>query len=59
MRFKGKTVVITGGASGIGHGSVELFLREGATVADLLLSVAPPRVREAAAQVERLELALM
>ena len=32
MRFVGKTVVITGGASGIGHGSVELFLREGATV---------------------------
>ena len=32
MRFKGKTAVITGGSSGIGHGSVELFLREGATV---------------------------
>ena len=32
MRFKGKTAVITGGSSGIGRGSVELFLREGATV---------------------------
>ncbi len=32
MRFKGKTAVITGGSSGIGRNSVELFLREGATV---------------------------
>lgn len=32
MRFEGKTAVITGGSSGIGRGSVELFLREGATV---------------------------
>tara|TARA_R110001606_G_scaffold22731_2_gene77474 strand:+ start:5355 stop:6191 length:837 start_codon:yes stop_codon:yes gene_type:complete len=32
MRFKDKTVVITGGSSGIGRGSVELFRREGATV---------------------------
>ena len=32
MRFKGKTAVITGGSSGIGRSSVDLFLREGATV---------------------------
>ena len=32
MRFTGKTAVITGGSSGIGRSSVELFLREGATV---------------------------
>ncbi|MBA3234268.1 MAG: ABC-F family ATP-binding cassette domain-containing protein [Propionibacteriales bacterium] len=32
---------------------------EGMTVHDLLLSVAPPRVREAAAQVDRAELAMM
>ena len=32
MRFKDKTAVITGGSSGIGRASVELFLREGATV---------------------------
>lgn len=35
----------------VAHGST--------TVADLLLSVSPPRVRQAAAEVERLELALM
>ncbi|HET8664152.1 MAG TPA: ATP-binding cassette domain-containing protein [Nocardioides sp.] len=38
----------------VGHG-----LGEDATVADLLLSVSPPRVREATAEVERCELALM
>lgn len=32
MRFEGKTVVITGGSSGIGRGTVDLFLREGASV---------------------------
>ncbi|SDS55112.1 ATPase components of ABC transporters with duplicated ATPase domains [Nocardioides scoriae] len=33
--------------------------RDATSVAELLLSVAPPRVRQAAAEVERLELALM
>lgn len=32
MRFEGKTIVITGGSSGIGRGAVDLFLREGASV---------------------------
>jgi len=32
MRFTGKTVVITGAASGIGKASVQLFASEGATV---------------------------
>ena len=32
MRFPGKTVIITGAASGIGAESARLFAREGATV---------------------------
>ncbi len=32
MRFAGKTIVITGGTSGIGRGTVDLFLAEGAQV---------------------------
>lgn len=32
MRFEGKTIVITGGSSGIGRGTVDLFLHEGARV---------------------------
>lgn len=32
MRFEGKRVVITGGASGIGKGTVEAFIAEGAQV---------------------------
>lgn len=31
-RFKGKVVIVTGGASGIGEAAVKQFVREGAKV---------------------------
>ena len=48
MRFSGKSVVITGAASGIGRATTLLFAREGATVfaADLNLSGAEAVARE-------------
>ena len=42
--FEGKTVLVTGGANGIGRGIVQAFLREGATVA--ALDIAPPPAAE-------------
>ena len=33
MKLKNKKVIITGGASGMGKATAELFCREGATVA--------------------------
>jgi ATPase subunit of ABC transporter with duplicated ATPase domains len=52
-------VVTRTGGLGVMRQMVSHGLGESPTVADLLLSVAPPRVRTAHADVERLELALM
>jgi ATPase subunit of ABC transporter with duplicated ATPase domains len=52
-------VVTRTGGLGVMRQMVSHGLGESPTVADLLLSVAPPRVRAAHADVERLELALM
>ncbi|MBF4162938.1 ABC-F family ATP-binding cassette domain-containing protein [Nocardioides acrostichi] len=52
------TVTRSGGL-GVMRQDVKAGLGPGATIADLLLSVAPPRVRAAVAEVDRLELALM
>ncbi|WP_372729304.1 ABC-F family ATP-binding cassette domain-containing protein [Nocardioides sp.] len=51
-------VTRTGGL-GVMRQMVNAGLGEAPTVADLLLSVSPPRIREAAAAVDRCELALM
>ena len=42
-RFAGKTALITGAASGIGHAVTELFAKEGATVfaSDISSPIAP------------------
>lgn len=40
MRLKGRRIVITGAASGIGRATAELFAREGATVAALDMNLA-------------------
>jgi len=52
-------VVTRSGGLGVMRQMVSAGLPESATVADLLLSVAPPRVRTAAAEVDACELALM
>jgi ATPase subunit of ABC transporter with duplicated ATPase domains len=52
-------VVTRSGGLGVMRQMVGTDLGDEPTVADLLLSVSPPRVREAAAAVERWELALM
>ncbi|CUR57846.1 ATPase component of ABC transporters with duplicated ATPase domain [metagenome] len=52
-------VVTRSGGLGVMRQMVNAGLGPEPTVADLLLSVAPPRVRQAAAEVERCELALM
>jgi ATPase subunit of ABC transporter with duplicated ATPase domains len=52
-------VVTRSGGLGVMRQMVGAGLGEGATVADLLLSVAPPRVRAAAAEVDACERALM
>ena len=52
-------VVTRSGGLGVMRQDVKAGLGEDPTVADLLRSVAPPRVRAAADEVDRLELALM
>ncbi len=52
-------VVTRSGGLGVMRQMVGAGLGDAPTVADLLLSVAPPRVRAAAAEVDRCELALM
>jgi ATPase subunit of ABC transporter with duplicated ATPase domains len=52
-------VITRTGGLGVMRQMVGLGLGEDPTVADLLLSVSPPRVREATAEVEQCELALM
>ena len=51
--------VTRSGGLGVMRQMVGAELGEDPTVADLLLSVSPPRIRQAAAEVDRLELALM
>lgn len=51
--------VTRSGGLGVMRQAVGAGLGDDPTVADLLLSVSPPRIREAAAEVDRLELALM
>jgi ATPase subunit of ABC transporter with duplicated ATPase domains len=52
-------VITRTGGLGVMRQMVGLGLGDDPTVADLLLSVSPPRVREATAEVEQCELALM
>ena len=52
-------VVTRSGGLGVMRQNVGAGLGEDPTVADLLLSVSPPRIRAAAAEVDRCELALM
>lgn len=52
-------VVTRSGGLGVMRQNVGAALGDDPTVADLLLSVSPPRIREAAAEVDRCELALM
>lgn len=49
MRFKGKTVVITGGAQGIGRATAERFLAEGAKV--VIADVNAARLEATAAEI--------
>ena len=51
--------VTRSGGLGVMRQMVDAGLAPSPTVADLLLSVSPPRIRTAAAEVDRLELALM
>ncbi|MEP9363722.1 ATP-binding cassette domain-containing protein [Nocardioides sp. CN2-186] len=51
--------VTRSGGLGVMRQNVGAALGDDPTVSDLLLSVSPPRIREAAAEVDRLELALM
>ncbi|WP_243058823.1 ABC-F family ATP-binding cassette domain-containing protein [Nocardioides sp. SR21] len=51
--------VTRSGGLGVMRQAVGAGLGDDPTVADLLLSVSPPRIRDAAAEVDRLELALM